>query len=269
MIAATSVSAEVLRFDFTASSASQASCVLGDFAGSAGVVASGSITVDWDRTGSRIRVLSAGATVSGMSGGDVFVPVPIGFLGPVNARHQSMTLDLDEPSVWADLAPEGSWSLSALPLRMHALCSYQGDVQPCVQLFNTSGGHLHCALSIELGDLAPTLAEVHSAQISESEGTATLSACLRVRVPHNPSLPTLAWTMANVCFTATVATTSCASDVNADGVSDLADLLFFLSEWLPRLGGPAEGTLADFHPDGVADLVDLLDFLELWLPGCA
>lgn len=60
----------------------------------------------------------------------------------------------------------------------------------------------------------------------------------------------------------------CAADLTGDGNADLADLVMFLSEWQPIVGGPANGSFADLVPDNFIDLADLVSFLEDWLPGC-
>lgn len=57
----------------------------------------------------------------------------------------------------------------------------------------------------------------------------------------------------------------CGTDLNGDDAIDLTDLLIFLEDWLPALGGePGESVYADRNNDGVVDLADLLHFLQPW-----
>jgi len=54
---------------------------------------------------------------------------------------------------------------------------------------------------------------------------------------------------------------SCASDLNGDRVTDIADLLLILAAW-----GPCKGCPEDLTGDDVVDLNDLLALLSAWGP---
>ncbi|MBX3386345.1 MAG: hypothetical protein KF768_07230 [Phycisphaeraceae bacterium] len=59
-------------------------------------------------------------------------------------------------------------------------------------------------------------------------------------------------------------TSPCLSDIDCSGAVDLADLLLFLTDWLPELGMTGPNLAGDRNNDGVVDLADLLDFLSAW-----
>jgi hypothetical protein len=60
----------------------------------------------------------------------------------------------------------------------------------------------------------------------------------------------------------TVHASSCQrADINADGVVDVSDFLFLLSDW-----GPCPGCPSDIDQDGIVGITDFLDLLAQWGP---
>ncbi len=61
----------------------------------------------------------------------------------------------------------------------------------------------------------------------------------------------------------------CPCDINADGASDVVDLLGFLGAFYPANAvdpTPCTVRAADYNGDGVAEVQDLLNFLSCWFP---
>lgn len=258
-----------MRFTFVQAPPTIVSSNLVSSVGSIGAAASGSITLDWDRVQSRVRLVDVHADVRTPGGAEVQVPVFVSVFGPVNVRHPGLGVRLlGTPSAWASVGGQGGWSMAAAPLGLVGRAVYSTDGQPpqCGHITAQSGGLVPCNADVPLTGKAATLAEVYSAELFDSAAGVRFIGCFRVRVPFDPAFPGFAWTTVNFCVDAVAS--SCPGDLNQDGQADLLDLLSFLNEWTSRLGGPASGSIADFEPDGVADLLDLLAFLSAWLPGC-
>lgn len=60
----------------------------------------------------------------------------------------------------------------------------------------------------------------------------------------------------------------CVCDLNNDQITDLADLVAFLTDWQPSIGLSGVGLAGDFNFDNTVDIADLVAFLECWQPGC-
>lgn len=62
--------------------------------------------------------------------------------------------------------------------------------------------------------------------------------------------------------------TCCRANVNQANGVELTDLLQFVSNWSTNLGLASPGALSDWNADDMTDLLDLLGFLSEWNAGC-